>query len=398
MKWLWFLRGHEELYDNNDNETLPPRLAVWGTIIVIVIFIGWARIAELDEVTRAVGTVIASSRTQLIESQDGGILEELLVKEGDQVQAGQILARVERTRAQAAYLETRATVAALMAKLSRLQAEALGTAPRFPDLLNSYPVQRENQLMLMKRRETALNEEITALETVRVLLEQELQMNTPLLELGDISKTELLRLQRQIAETNAQISNIRNAWFQDVQTELSETEGQLESLQQQLAQRQDVLKRTELLSPMQGIVKNVNINTLGGVIKPGEKVLEIVPLEEDLLIEARVHPRDIAFLKIGMPSTVKIDAYDYTIYGDLLGKLVFISADTLTDELRQGEEPYYRIRVMTEGRRFSARPELEIDVQTGMTATAEIKTGRRTVLNYLTKPIIKTLNESLGER
>ena len=149
---------------------------------------------------------------------------------------------------------------------------------------------------------------------------------------------------------------------------------------------------------MRGVVKNVRITTQGGVIRPGEEVMQIVPLEDDLLIEAKLRPADIAFIKPGLDARVKIDAYDYTIYGDLPGKLDFISADTLTEDLRQGEAPYYRMRVRTTGRQFSGRPDATLEILPGMTATVEIMTGRKTVLQYIAKPIVKTLNESMAER
>ena len=153
-----------------------------------------------------------------------------------------------------------------------------------------------------------------------------------------------------------------------------------------------------LRAPLRGVVKNVRITTQGGVVRAGDEVMQIVPLEDDLVIQARVSPTDIAFLRMGQTASVKIDAYDYTVYGDLSGKLTYISADTLSEELKQGESPYYRVMVKTDGRRFSARPNEQLDIQPGMTATIEVKTGERTVLKYLLKPVVKTLSQSLGER
>ena len=172
----------------------------------------------------------------------------------------------------------------------------------------------------------------------------------------------------------------------------------LAGVQQNLAQRKSQLQLTDLRAPVNGVVKNVRITTLGGVIRPGEEVMQIVPLEDDLVIQAKVSPSDIAFLKPGQDVRVKIDAYDYTVYGELSGKLTYISADTLSEDLRQGEQPYYRAQVRTTGRQFSGRPLETLEIQPGMTATIEVKTGQRTVFQYLTKPIIKTLSQSLGER
>lgn len=374
------------------------RMILWVSFLAVVLFLAWAYFARLDQITRAMGAVIASSRTQLIQSQEGGTLESLMVDEGDTVEAGQVLARIERTRAESAYLETRAKAAGLAATMARLQAELFGGAPRFPPITADYQEFQDNQLALMAKRRAALQEEVDAIENMKDLVQQELQLNLPLVASGDVSRTEVLRLQRQVADMQAQMTNKRNKYLQDVQAELSKAQEDLAGVEQLLSQRKNQLEQTDLKAPVRGIVKNVRITTQGGVIRAGEEVMQIVPLEDALLIEAKVMPADIAFLKIGLDATVKIDAYDYTIYGSLPGKLTFISADTLSEDLRQGEQPYYRVRVRTTGREFSGRPKANLEIQPGMTATIEIKTGDKTVLQYLTKPIVKTLSESMGER
>lgn len=381
------------------DELRQPRQLMWMTALTLGCFLAWAHWAEIDEVTRAQGAVIASSRTQLIQSPEGGVLQEMLVKEGDVVEPRQILARLEKTRAQTAFLETRAKAASLAAARARLHAEVFGGMPSFPaELRRNYPDLVENQLSLLSKRRAALNEEADAIVKMTQLVQQELDMNLPLVASGDVSRTEILRLQRQIADMKSQITNKRNKYFQDSQAELSKVQEDLLGVEQSLAQRRDVLEQTELRAPVRGVVKNVRITTQGGVIRPGEEVMQIVPLEDDLLVEAKLLPADIAFIKPGLEARVKIDAYDYTIYGDLPGKLDFISADTLTEDLKQGEQPYYRMRVRTTGRQFSGRSQASLDILPGMTATVEVMTGRKTVLQYLTKPIVKTMSESLAER
>jgi len=375
-----------------------PRSIMWVTFIALVILITWAYYAEVDQITRAPGSVISSSRSQIIQSQEGGTLEELMVKEGDIVDEGKILARIERTRAESSFLEARAKAVSLRATVARLSAEVFGGEPKFSDDLNDYPEFRNSQLSLFRKRRAAIHEELNSIRHIFALAKQELEMNQPLLASGDVSRTEVLRLQRQTAELQAQIINKRNKYFQDAQAELSKAQEELASIEQTLAQRKNQLEQTELRAPVHGVVKNVRITTRGGVIRPGEEVMQIVPLEDDLVVEVKVDPVDIGFIKTGLNATVKIDAYDYTIYGDLPGKLIFISADTLSEDLKQGEKPYYRARVQTIGRQFSGRPQQELEILPGMTATVEIKTGRNTVLQYLTKPIVKTLGESLGER
>ncbi len=373
------------------------RLLLWSSVATIAGFLFWANWAELDTITRASGQVIVSSRNQVIQAPDGGVLESMLVKEGDTVKRGQVLFRFDQARASAGHQESLAKAAALRATVARLQAEVYGGQPHFPDLAD-FPELRTNQLALFKRRQSAIQEEVSALESSLALVKTELEMNLPLLKNGDVSRAEVLKLQRQVADIQGQITNRRNKYFQDAQADLSKAQEDLESVEQVLAQRREQLTYTEVRAPMDGVVRNVRLTTQGGVAKAGDEILQIVPLEDDLIVEAKVRPADIAFVKPGLPATVKLDAYDYSIYGSLQGTVSYISADTLNEETRSGDMPYYRVQVKTRDRNLSSRTNERIDVQPGMTATVEIKTGSQTVLRYLTKPITKTLDESLGER
>jgi adhesin transport system membrane fusion protein len=399
MKIFWMFGGkHNARIQHHDPDVGHSHLIIWVSFLSLVIFLVWAYFAKLDQVTRAPGSVIASSRTQVIQSQEGGILEELLVKEGDTVEAGQVLAKIERTRAETAYLEMRAKAVGLAATAARLKAEIFGGEPRFSPELENYPEFRINQLSLLNKRRAALNEDIEALLKMQSLAQQELEMNLPLLKSGDVSRTEVLRLQRQLADIKSQITNKRNKYSQDAQAELSKTEEDLESAMQTMAQRKGSLEQTELRAPVRGVVKNVRITTQKGVIRPGDEVMNIVPIEDDLVVEAKVSPSDIAFLKIGQSATIKIDAYDYTVYGVLPGTLTFISADTMSENLRPDEKPYYRVHIRTKENKFKNKAGRNIDIIPGMTATVEIKTGQKTVFAYLLKPLVKTVNESMGER
>jgi len=384
--------------EQNDVNDYKPGIILWLIVAILIIFFLWASLSKIDQITRALGQVIASTRTQIIQSSDGGVIEEMLVKEGDLVKKGQLLARLDKTKVEAAFLETRARCVALSAAQARLNAEIFGGEPKFPKDIKNYPQFKENQLMLLRKRRVAINEDISSLEKMLTLAKKELNLSTPLLKTGDVSMGDVIKLQRQAADLEAQISNKRNKYLQDLQAELSKVSEDLASAQQSLAQRQDQLDHIELKSPANGVVKNVRITTLGGVIKASEEVMQIVPIEDNLVIEAKIKPSDVAFLKIGLPVNVKIDSYDYTIYGSLKGKLTYISPDTLSEDLKQGEQAYYRIQVQTEGRRFSNRPSQNLEIQPGMTATVEVRTGENTILNYLIKPLIKTLNESLTER
>lgn len=374
------------------------RLGIWGGATALGLFLLWAGFAQIDQITRGQGQIIASSRTQVIQSPDGGVLDALLVREGDLVQRGQLLATFERTKVEAAYRETQARIAALDATVARLQAEVFDRPLQFgPDSAN-YPEFRQNQTALLRRRSAAIEQEIAALDRMRALAQRELDMTQPLIGSGDVSMSEVLRLQRQVSDLEGQMTNRRNKYLQDSQAELNRAEEELAGLRQTLVQRKDQLANTELKAPVNGTVKNVRVTTRGGVLRAGDELMQIVPNDDALLVEAKVRPADVAFLKPGLDVSVKIDAYDYTIYGTLNGKLTHISADTIEENSRQGEQAYYRVQVKTDSMRFSRRAVDQLQLQPGMTATVEIKTGRNTVLNYLLKPISKTMDEALGER
>ena len=387
----------KSLKNSSEGES-QPSLVLWLILFVLIVFIVWASFSKIDQIARAQGQVIASSRTQIIQSSDGGVIEEMLVKEGDAVKKGDVLVKLDKTKVEASYLETKSKWAALKAQHARLNAEISNTPPKFPPELKAYPQFRENQLLLLKKRKNAIEQDIHNLEQMASLSKRELKLSMPLLKTGDISMSEIIKLQKQVGDFESQITNKRNKYLQDIQAELSKVGEDLSSTEQLLTQRKDQLDHMELKAPGNGIVKNVRITTLGGVIKPSEEVMQIVPIEDNLVVEAKVKPSDVAFLKTGLITNVKIDAYDYTVYGALKGKLIFISPDTISEDLKQGELAYYRIQVQTEGKKFTGRPDQSLEIQPGMTATVEIKIGENTVLNYLMKPVIKTLNESLKEK
>jgi adhesin transport system membrane fusion protein len=344
--------------------------------------------------------VIASSRTQVIQNLEGGIVAEILVREGDMVQKGQPLLRLDRTKVEASYLESRAKSISLEAVLLRLKAETFGTPLKFPpSMLKNYPEITSAQQTLYEKRQRALEEELASIERGIALARQELALNEPLLKTGDVSEVEVLRLRRQISDLEAQATNKRNKYFQDAQAELAKTEEDLAGIEQVVTQRKDQLDRVELVAPVRGIVKNVRATTVGGVVRPGDEVMQIVPAGDQLVIEAKVRPADVAFMKPGLKATVKLDAYDYTIYGTLTGHLTYISADTFNEENRAvTEQTYYRVHIETSDRQLSARKNEKIEIIPGMTATVEIITGSNTVLRYLVKPITKATNEALTER
>lgn len=401
--WWWLTDSRAEAASDDFKEGLRRDLGGVRRLSLILVsglifFIVWASWAEIDEITRAPGSVISSSRTQIIQSLEGGAIKSILVREGDQVDAGQVLVELEETAAKTTYLQAKAKLAGLSAAASRLRAEIFDSYPQFGPIAREYPEFIRSQLQLYQKRRAALNEELQALEGVLALVQEELSMLEPLLTTGDVSRTEVLRLQRQRADVSAQITNKKNRYLQEAQSELSKVEEEMAGVEQVVTQKENQLDRMSLKAPTRGVVKNIRVTTLGGVLRPGEEMMQIVPLDDDLVIEAKLKPADVGFIRPGMIANIKLDAYDPTIYGNLTGEVVFISPDTLTEELRQGEQPYYRIRAVTTDKRFSARPDEELEIQPGMTATLEIKTGSKSVLQFFTKPVTKTFDNAFTER
>lgn len=401
--WWWLTDSRSEAASDDFKEGLRRDLGGVRRLTLILVsglvfFIIWASWAEIDEITRAPGSVISSSRTQIIQSLEGGAIRSIMVREGDQVEAGQVLVELEDTSARTTYLQAKAKLAGLSAAASRLRAEIFDTSPQFGPIAREYPEFTRSQLQLFQKRRSALNEELQALEGVLALVQEELSMLEPLLKTGDVSRTEVLRLQRQHADVSAQITNKKNRYLQEAQSELSKVEEEMAGVEQVVTQKENQLDRMSLRAPTRGIVKNIRVTTLGGVLRPGEEMMQIVPLDDDLVIEAKLKPADVGFIRLGMVANIKLDAYDPTIYGNLTGEIVFISPDTLTEELRQGEQPYYRIRAVTTDKQFSARPDEKVEIQPGMTATLEIKTGSKSILQFFTKPVTKTFDNAFTER
>lgn len=369
---------------------------IWLTLIGLLVFIAWATFAILDEVTVGTGKITPSTHAQVIESLDGGIVSALMVKEGDIVERGQMLARLDPTRFQSNYGEAAARVRALRASSERLRSELTGEPLRFsaesmrePDL-----VARERQLYESRRRN--LNETVANLQKTHQLVMSELRMTQPLVAKGAASDVEVIRLQRQATELKGKIDEARNQFAVRAREEQVKNNADLEAQLQVMAGKADQLDRAVLNSPVRGIVKDVQINTVGGVVQPGGKLMEIVPLEDQLLVETRINPRDIAYIRPGLPATVKVTAYDSSIYGDLKGTVEVVSPDTLQDEVRR-DQFYYRVYVRTQSAELKNRSGKSFPILPGMIANVEIKTGQKSVMDYLIKPLNK-LNEALRER
>lgn len=368
--------------------------------IGLMVFLLWAAIFEIDQTVRAQGQIIPSSRTQVIQAADGGVLAEILVKEGQAVAAGQQLAVLEKDRPNAAYEESRAKAAGLAAALARAQAETSGRTPQFGHNLKEFPQFVAAQQALYEQRKRGLQEELATLNDALGMAQEELNMNESLLKTGDTSQLEVMRAKRQVSELQGKISAVRNRYLEEARQEATKLAEDISSSRYSLEERQSVLGHTVLTAPGAGVVKYMKVTTLGGVLRAGDELMQISPTEDDLVFEVKVNPADIGQLRSGLPASVKLDAFDYSVYGTLQGTLSYISSDTLTEQGNNGQaSTFYRAQVSLDADRVKTNPKLSaVLLKPGMTATVDIRTGSRTVLQYLAKPIFKTFGGAMNER
>lgn len=394
---LPFLRGLE------DAEVLErtPRTN-WALALMLAVCIGfvlWASWARIDEVTKAAGRVVADGREQTVGSLEGGILRELLVREGELVEAGQVVAQIDPTRFDSQQKEGDVKRLALRAAISRLTAEASGAALVFEREVEAAPaaVLAAERASFVARK-LALDEAIRGTQRSLELLGTELAMSERLAAQGLVSEVEVLRLKRQASDLNMQIAERVNRYRQDAATELARAKAELAQQEQQRVVREDALQRTALKAPVRGVVKNIRLGTLGGVVPPAATVMEVLPLGDRVLVEARIKPSDIGFVKVGQPAEVKLATYDYYSYGGLKGEIEYISPDALPEEGKPAtaDSASYRAMVRTDvsSLRAGGKP---LAVLPGMTGTVEIRTGERTVMNFLLRPVLKS-REALRER
>lgn len=441
------------LYDSEDLRYMPDREAAlrrrgsrFASVLTMVTFgcvvslLIWAHFAVLDEVTRGKGTVIPSSKTQVIQNLEGGILAEILVHEGDIVEPNDILVRIDNTVAEANFRDAKSQRYQLLASVARLEAELDGHDLVMPEeVLKEAPSAAADQQALFELRKNQLAAQTRVLESQASQRKQEVaEMGTratqlqnnlalareeqgitePLVKKGVLPRLDLIRIQRQIADLEGQLATSRQAIPRlkaaaaeagdridelvlsrkaDVSNELNKNKAELKSVTETLYAGSDRVRRTEVRSPVRGTVKELKHHTIGGVIRPGEDIVEIVPLDDTLLIEAKIRPADIAFLHPGQKATIKITAYDYSIYGGLEADLERISADTIRDETDPKGERYYRVYLRTKTNTLEHQGK-ELPIIPGMTATVEILTGKKSVLDYLLKPILKAKEQALRER
>ena len=359
----------------------------------------WASQSDLDQLVRATGQVIPDARTQIIQAADGGVLFELRVQEGQAVKAGQILAVLEKERAQAGFKEIVARVASLRAILDRTNAEISQQPLLFNKQSAAFPEFTTAQAGLYMQRKKTLDEEMGYLQEALANAKEELDMNQKLMKTGDTSRLDLLRSERQVTDLAGRISATRNRYLQEARQDASKAEEELATTQQKLNERQSILNHTDLTSPVGGVVKYLRVNTIGGVLRPGDELMQIAPTDGGFFVEGRVTPSDVGSLKLGLPVTVRVDAFDYSIYGTLKGSLTHISPDTLSEQGSRGEtNVFYRIQVRLDADQSHNPRAQDIVIKSGMTTSLDIRTGERTVLQYLIKPIFKAFQGAMTER
>lgn len=410
---------------------------LWIILILFFCALAWANVAEVEEVTRASGKVVPSRQLQVVQNLEGGIVSEIMVGVGDVVEKGQLLLRIDEKRFSGPYRESRFNYLALKAQVARLQSETNNTpfllpeevvkeAPevgiREKELFESRKDEHEETLGMLQAQSMQREQEITELKAkiaelsrTHRLLKSEIDMTRPLIKSGAVSEVEYLRLQRQDSEMQGQltasqlalpraISKLQEAnrkiieeklkFSNSAKKELNDAYAKLEGLSATTSTLADRLDRTAVLSPVRGIVNQIFINTVGGVIQPGMNLIEIVPLEDTLLVEAKVKPSDIAFISPNLKATVKFTAYDFTMYGGLEAKVEYISADSIVD--KQGNS-FYLVNVRTT-KNYLGTKDAPLPIIPGMIASVDILTGKKSILTYLMKPIFRAQSLALRER
>lgn len=364
--------------------------------LLVLVLILWAANARLDEVSAGTGKVVPSAREQVIQSLEGGILTELMVQEGSLVEVGEVLARLDATRTESTLGESAARYRAALASSVRLEAEVSGNDLVFPSQLEDYPELVAAETRLYQSRRRWLEQSQTGIEQSMSLVRQEQDLTESLLQSGAASNVEVLRLQRQYAELQLKLTELNTQYLVQAREELAKASAEIVLQTAVLKGRADMLNRLTHRSPVRGIVKDIAVTTIGGVIPPNGQLMQIVPVDDHLLVEARIAPRDIAFIHPGQQALVKITAYDYAIYGALKGSVVTISPDTIQDEVKP-DQFYYRVFIRTEDDFLENDAAHRFAIVPGMIATVDIKTGNKTVLDYLLKPLNRA-REALRER
>lgn len=385
-----------DLYGGNESSG-HPFYSVYFFGLLVSAITAWAAMFELDEITRGSGIVVPSGKVQIIQSLDGGIVDRIHVIEGQEVQEGEPLVQINDVRIESNVAEVQAKLDSLTAASIRLRAEVDGGDPVFPHALRSRsPKMVDTEAATFRARRRALDSSLAVHRDQIRIAESELALTEPLAARGLVSELDVLKIKRALTDNRTRMAEIVGRYRAESTAELARTEAELKVQSAGLMGRKDSLKRTTIRAPKRGIVKNIRVSTVGGVLQSGQEIMEIVPVDDYLIVEVRINPEDIAFIRPGLQATVKITAYDSTVYGALKGQIVTLSPDTLRDEV-QRDRWYYKGLVRTDEQYLSALNGRRMELIAGMQAEIDIKTGSKTVLDYLLKPILKS-REALRER
>ena len=378
-----------------------PLVIIFSALFVVIIpLLIWANFAEIEQRSSTRGIVIAADKTQKIQAPIDGVVDSIMVKEGVKVKKGEVLIVLEKEQNQASLDAAASKVASLKAKLKRLKAETHSEDLNYPVgfLQNDYQEFITTQQNLFLLRKKSLEDETSSLVSALMLKEEEFASNQSLVESGDIGRNKILKIDREIVDLKGKILNIKNKFFQAAQEEMTKTAEELSIRKEMLTEKKVTLNRSEIISHMDAIVKEIIITTKGAKVRPGDVILELVPLGQELIIEAKLKPTDISFIKKGQRASVKLDTYDFSIYGSFDGKVEYISPDTIIEKTSRGDEYFFKVLISLDHSDLFTKKGTAINVTTGMGAQVDIITGSRTVLHYLTKPVIKVLDESFTER
>jgi adhesin transport system membrane fusion protein len=367
--------------------------------IGLFLFVTWSWYSEIDQTVKSNGQIISNSRTQVIQVSDGGVLSELFVEEGELVEAGQLLAYLEPERAEAGYEESKARVMSLKAAVIRLRAELSNSRPIYGGEFDNYQDFVAVQLGYFTQRKKALSQQLMVIRDAISMAKKEQEMNITLLANGDVGELEVFRAKRQLLELQAKENATINQYLQEARADEIKTQDELVSQSSKLTERLSILRHTKITAPISGVVKLLKVTTIGGVLRSGDELMQISPNEDEVVVEIKVNPSDVGQLSLNMPVTIKMDAFDYSIYGTLLGKLVYISSDTLTEQSSNGQSfTYYRARVVLDKDQSHNPRTKDIHLKLGMVASVDIRTDTRSIFKYLSKPIAKSFSGAFSER
>lgn len=388
------------LTDQLESRMRGPSLMIWLCAGSVWLFVVWAAFAWIDEIVRADGSFISSSRPQIIQNLEGGILAELLVKEGDEVMRGDVLARLHGTQFKSSVDDLQEQINAFEVRRLRLEAELAGqfdfTIPA--ELATKAPGMVASERALLRARQSDVVSRRDGAQRVLDQARNELDLMENMLKREIVSLIEVTRARKAHADAQIKLDEVITQSELERAREYSDVLKELATLRQNLKSSTDQLSRTTLVSPMRGVVNNLSVTTIGGVVRPGEEILQIIPLDEELFVEGRVKPENIANIRRGQEATIKLSAYDYTIYGTLKARVDFISADTFKDERSRASDgdPHYKVTLKVDMTSLTDR-QADIEIRPGMQATVELHTGQKTVLQYLLKPLYKS-KDAMRER